>query len=93
MSIFYAKIDDNGICQGNTGQILAQWQSTVVSRVALDLPYLAICSAFHQQIVEAIKTASKIGAFFRHCQCWCCLYLYLTAMLWSIKYENELHYC
>jgi hypothetical protein len=33
---FYAKIDDHGIRQNNTGQILTQWRRPVASRVALD---------------------------------------------------------
>jgi hypothetical protein len=35
--IFYTKIDDHGIRRGDTGQILARWQSPVASKVALDM--------------------------------------------------------
>ena len=37
----------HGIRQGNTGQILARWWRPVASRVALDLPYWAMCSALY----------------------------------------------
>ena len=60
----YAKIDDHGIRQGNTGPILAQWQHPVASRVALDLPYWVMRSALYRLIRMAIETARDAGAFF-----------------------------
>ena len=63
--IWYAKIDDHGVHQGDTGQIIAQWQrSSVASRVALDLPYWAMRSALYHLIRMAIEMAHKAGAFF-----------------------------
>jgi hypothetical protein len=63
-SIFYAKIDDHGIRWGDTGGILAPWWRPVASRVALDLPYWAMCSAVYRLIRKAIEMANKVGAFF-----------------------------
>jgi len=63
-SIFYAKIDDHGVCWGDTGRILAQWQRPVASRVALDLPYWEMCSAPYRLISMAIELASKAAALF-----------------------------
>jgi hypothetical protein len=62
--IFYAKINDHGICRGNMGQILARWRRPVASRVALDLPYWAMRSAPYHLILMAIEIASKVGAFY-----------------------------
>ncbi len=53
---FYAKIDDHGV--------LAQWQSPVASRVALDLPYWAMRLAPYHLIRMAIEMASEAGPFF-----------------------------
>jgi len=61
--IFYAEIDDHGVRRGNTGQIPAQWQRPVASRVAQDLPYWAMRSVLYHLIRMAIKMASKVGAF------------------------------
>jgi hypothetical protein len=63
-SIFYAKIDDNGVRRGNTGRILARWRRLVASRVALDLPYWAMRSAPYHLICMAIEMAREVGAFF-----------------------------
>ncbi len=62
-SIFLAKIDDHGVRQGDTGRILNQWQHMVASRVALDLPYWAMCSTSYHLIRMAIEMTSKGGAF------------------------------
>ena len=62
--IFYAKIDDHGVRQGNTGQILARWRLPVASRVALVLPYWVMRSALYRLIRMAIEMASKAGPFF-----------------------------
>jgi len=62
--IFFAKIDDYGICRGNTGHVIAQWLHPVASRVALDLPYWAMCSALHRLIRMAIEMAREAGACF-----------------------------
>ena len=62
--MFYAKIDDHGIRQGNTGQILARWRCPVASRVALDLLYWVMRSAPYHLIHMAIEMASKICACF-----------------------------
>ena len=63
-SIFYAEIDDHGIHRGNMGWILAQWRHPVASRVALDLPYWAMCSALYRLIRMAIEMARKASHFF-----------------------------
>ena len=63
-SIFYAKIDDHGVCRGNTGRILARWRRPVASRVALDLPYWAMCLAPYHLSCMAIEMAREAGAFF-----------------------------
>jgi hypothetical protein len=63
-SIFYTKIDDHGIRWGNTGQILAQRQRSVASRVALDLLYWVMHSAPYRLIRMAIEMASEAAAFF-----------------------------
>ncbi len=57
---FYAKI---GISRGDMGQILAQWQYPVASRIAWDFLYWGICSALHQRIVMASEMASEGGVF------------------------------
>ncbi len=62
-SIFYAEIDDHGIHRGDTGQILAQWQNMVASRVALDLPYWAMRSKLYRLIRMVIEMTSEGGAF------------------------------
>ncbi len=64
-SIFWAKIDDDDVHRGNTGQILAQWQRLMASRVALDLLLWEMCSVLYHLICMAIKMASKVGAFVR----------------------------
>jgi hypothetical protein len=61
---FYAKIDDHGIRWGNTGRLIARWRHPVASRVSLDLPYWAMCSAPYHLIRMAIGMASKVDAFF-----------------------------
>jgi hypothetical protein len=63
-SIFYAKIDDHGVRRGNTGRILDQLRHPVASRVALDLPYWAMCLALYHLIRMAIEMASEVGALF-----------------------------
>jgi hypothetical protein len=60
----YAKIHDHGVRWGNTGLIITQWQRPVASRVALDLPHWAMCSAPYRLIRMAIEMASKAAAFF-----------------------------
>jgi len=63
-SIFYAKIDDHGIRWGNTGRILARLRRPVASRVTLDLPYWAMCSAPNRLIRMAIEMAREAGPFY-----------------------------
>jgi hypothetical protein len=63
-SIFYADIDDHGVRQDDTGQILARSRCTGASRVALDLPYWAMHLASYRLIRMAIEMASKVGSFF-----------------------------
>ena len=63
-SIFYTKIDDHGIRWGNTGQILAQRQRSVASRVALDLLYWVMCLALYRLTRMAFEMARKAGACF-----------------------------
>ena len=61
---FFAKIDDHGILQRDTGQILARWWRPVASRVALDLPYWAMCSALYRLFRMSIQMAREAGPFF-----------------------------
>jgi len=61
---FYAKIDDHGVCWGDTGQIIARWWRPVASRVALGLPYWTMRLALYRLIRMAIKMARKAGACF-----------------------------
>jgi hypothetical protein len=62
--IFYAEIDDHGVRWGDTGQILARWWRPLASRVSLDLPYWAMCSAPYRLIRMAIEMAREAGPFF-----------------------------
>jgi hypothetical protein len=62
-SFFYAEIDDQDIRQGDTGQILAQWQCMMASRIALDLSSWAMCLTLYPLIRMVTKMASKVGAF------------------------------
>ncbi len=92
-SIFYAEIDDHDVRRGDTGQILAQWQRLMASRVALDLLLWAMRSALYRLIRMAIEMASEVGAFVQ------CHRLYVlhnrskTTMLWSFESKAELQYC
>jgi hypothetical protein len=61
-SFFYYKINDHA-CWGNTGQILAGWRRPVASKVALDLPHWAMCSALYRLIRMDIEMAREGGAF------------------------------
>ena len=61
-SNLYAKINDHGVRRGNMGRILTQWRCPVLSRVALDLPYWAMCLAPYHLIRMAIEMARKTGA-------------------------------
>ncbi len=63
-SIFYAEIDDHGVRWGDTGRILARWRHSVASRVALDLPYWAMCSALYRLTRMAFEMAREAGACF-----------------------------
>ena len=59
-NIFYAKINDQSVCRGNRGQLLAQWRRGIASRVALVLlRHRSMCSALHQRIVMAIKNGPR----------------------------------
>ena len=94
-SIFYAKIYDRGIRRGNTGQILTRWRRPVASRsrVALDLPYLAMCLTLYHLIRMAIEMTSKVGAIFSTIDFMSCINCSETAMLRSNKNKAELQYC
>ena len=63
-SIFYAKIEDHGIRWGDTWRILAQTRRSVASRVALDLPYWAMCSALYRLTRMTLEMAREAGACF-----------------------------
>jgi hypothetical protein len=63
-SIFYAKIDDHGVRWGDTGRILARWRRPVASRVALDLPYLAMHLASYCLTRMAFEMAREAGDCF-----------------------------
>jgi hypothetical protein len=53
--IFYPEIDDHGVRQGNTGQVIAQWRRPVASKVALDMLRWAMHSSLHRRIIMAVK--------------------------------------
>jgi hypothetical protein len=61
--MFYAKIDDHGVCRGDMGLIIAQWRRPVASWVALDLQYWVMLSTPYCLIRMALKMARKAGAF------------------------------
>ena len=61
---FRPKIDDHGVRQGDTGQIIAQWRRPVASKVSLDMLHWAIRSALHRRIVMAIEIIVNFSAFF-----------------------------
>ena len=68
------EIDDHGICQGNTGQILTQWRRPVASRVALDpIPKIGVCPGADNQDPLLITTNSTqnyqiyVGLWYEHC--------------------------
>ena len=63
-SIFYAKIEDLGVRWGDTGRILARLWRSVASRVTLDLPYWAMCSALYRLIRMTLEMAREAGACF-----------------------------
>jgi hypothetical protein len=63
-SIFYTKIYDHGVRWGDTGRILARSRHSVASRVALDLPYWAVCLASYRLTRMAFEMACKAGACF-----------------------------
>jgi hypothetical protein len=63
-SIFYVKIEDHGVRWGDTGQILARLRRSVVSRVALDLPYWAMCLASYRLTRMTLEMAREAAAFF-----------------------------
>ena len=67
-SIFYAKIDDHGVCRGDTRQILSQWRRLVAYEVALDLLYWAVRSALYRLIYMAFEMTSEGGILFCHRQ-------------------------
>jgi hypothetical protein len=83
--VIYAEIDNHGVRWGDTGQILARWRCPVASRVALDLPYWAMCSASYRLISMAIKKVRKAGPFFSVVEFMSCHTRSKTTMLWSIK--------
>ena len=58
---FYSKIDDHGVCWGNTGQILARWRRPVASKVALGMLCWAMRLALPRRIVMAFKMAHDRG--------------------------------
>ena len=66
------EIDDHGVRRGDTGRIIAQWQSPVASSEALDVLHQAMRSALHRRIAMTIEMARKGGAFVRH-RCLFCL--------------------
>ncbi len=79
------KIDDHGVCRGNTGPILAQWRRPVASTVAPDPPYPTMCSELHCCSVMATKMACKGGTFVHQCGFFRLTNYSLTTMLWLIK--------
>jgi hypothetical protein len=62
--ILYTEINDHGVHWVNTGQILAQWQRPVASRVALYLPYWVMHSASYRLTRMVFKMESEAGACF-----------------------------
>jgi hypothetical protein len=69
----YAKINDHGNRQGNTGQIRTQGWCPMASRVALDLPYWAMHSTLYRLICMALAMTSKGGALFAIVNCLSCI--------------------
>ena len=75
---------------GNTEQVVAWWQRSVASGVALNMPHWAMPSVLLRRIAVAIKTAGGWGAFVRHrCLVYIIIHSYKT-MLRLIKTKNKL---
>ena len=70
-SFFRPKIDDHGLHQGNTGRIIARWQRTVASKVALDMLHWVMRSSTHRRIIMAVIMAHDGGTFVRCCRLFC----------------------
>jgi len=63
--VFYTEIDDHGVRQGDTGQIIAWWQHPVAYKVALNMFRRAMRSSLHRRIVMVVKMAHDGGKFVR----------------------------
>ena len=61
--IFYVEIDDHGIRQGDSEQIIAQWRRLVAYKAALDMLRRAMRSSPHRRIVMAVNMAHDGGTF------------------------------
>ncbi len=55
-----------GGCQGNTKQVVAQWQHPVASEVALNMLHWEMTSVSPQSTAMAIEVANNGGAFVCH---------------------------
>ncbi len=75
---------------GNKEQVVARCWQPVASKVALDIPHLAMPSVLLRRTGVAIKMAGRRGAFVRH-RCLVCINIHsYKTMLWSIKTKKEL---
>jgi len=65
--IFYTEIDDHGVRQDNTGQVIVQWRRSVASKIALDMLCWKLRSAPRRRIGMAVKM-NHVGGTFVHCR-------------------------
>jgi hypothetical protein len=70
-AFFYTEIDDHGVHQGNTGQIIARWRRPVAYKVALNMLSRAMHSSPHWRIVVVVKMANDGNTFVRCCRLFC----------------------
>jgi hypothetical protein len=61
--IFYAEVDDHGIRQGDSEQIIAQWRRLVAYKAALDMLRWAMRLSPHRRIVMVVNMAHDGGTF------------------------------
>jgi len=72
--------------QGNTGQIITQWQRSVDSKEALYMLCQEMHLAPHRRIVMAVKIAHVGGTFV------CCRRFFHLTNSSAVKYHNYSHY-
>ena len=79
--------------RADTVQILVQWRCPVSLSVAMELLQRAMHTTLHRRIAMAIKFASTGGVFFDVVNFIIVHNHSLRTMLWSIKNNNEPHFC